>query len=412
MNTFNTGIGPPAIPLITVLLVLTAIGIIVYVLFASRRNRGSLRERLPSVGAVVWILPVVAVTGFLMLKTLQTMRDGVVVAREVAVPSASAFPREPASSDRLIRYDRPQTFAGTHDAPPEHVVTSDTIRQERERLQKVLQDTQAEVRRLAAEEVKSALQQAELARARAASEAAQAILDSLSEISISDIGGSGLSVKLAVNKTNESGETDSTEEPSTDDVFETDGDSVDENGAWTVAERELPEWVTQPPQQRGNTTLLTVGSKQYSTVEEAEQEALKIAAYKLREDFQRFYPNSRGNWTVPQDLAQTAVRKQHVETIQRRTSTSQTPFEVKRVYLQVELSDSVRNNFFQSWREQIVQRRLWTLGSVVGMLTLMFGTGTMYFRLDARTGGAYRRRLKLAAVSLIVAGGLVAAAVA
>jgi uncharacterized protein YegP (UPF0339 family) len=42
-------------------------------------------------------------------------------------------------------------------------------------------------------------------------------------------------------------------------------------------------------------------------------------------------------------------------------------------------------------------------------LTLTFGTLASYFRLDERTAGRYRWRLKLAAFSVIAAGGAAAA---
>ena len=58
------------------------------------------------------------------------------------------------------------------------------------------------------------------------------------------------------------------------------------------------------------------------------------------------------------------------------------------------------------WREQIVERRLWTLGSLLGVFTLILGATATYLRLDAATSGAYRLRLKLATVALIVAGGM------
>jgi hypothetical protein len=45
-------------------------------------------------------------------------------------------------------------------------------------------------------------------------------------------------------------------------------------------------------------------------------------------------------------------------------------------------------------------------------LTLTFATGAAYFRLDERTHGRYRGRLKLAAVAIISAGVAAAGALA
>jgi hypothetical protein len=104
-----------------------------------------------------------------------------------------------------------------------------------------------------------------------------------------------------------------------------------------------------------------------------------------------------------------AVRRTHVERIDRKTRSTGTPFHVYRAHNQVELSPAVRNALFPLWKEQIVARRLSALGGLAGLLTLCFGTVAAYFRLDERTAGHYRRRLKLAAVSLVSAGGLAAA---
>ena len=56
--------------------------------------------------------------------------------------------------------------------------------------------------------------------------------------------------------------------------------------------------------------------------------------------------------------------------------------------------------------------RLEALGGVVALLTLTFATGAAYFRLDERTHGRYRGRLKLAAVAIIGAGVAAAGALA
>jgi hypothetical protein len=49
---------------------------------------------------------------------------------------------------------------------------------------------------------------------------------------------------------------------------------------------------------------------------------------------------------------------------------------------------------------------------LAALLTLTFAAGAAYFRLDERTQGRYRGRLKLAAVTVIAAGGAAAATLA
>lgn len=114
---------------------------------------------------------------------------------------------------------------------------------------------------------------------------------------------------------------------------------------------------------------------------------------------------AQGSWQPPVELVQThAVKETHVERIQR--STGNNDFFVYRAYHQVELSPEVRAALFPSWRSHTVDGRLWILGGLLGFVVLMLGTAATYLRLDALTGGNYRRRLKLASVTFLLAGGL------
>jgi hypothetical protein len=63
-----------------------------------------------------------------------------------------------------------------------------------------------------------------------------------------------------------------------------------------------------------------------------------------------------------------------------------------------------------NWKQDVVPGRLEALGGFAALLTLTFATGAAYFRLDDRTHGRYRGRLKLAAVAIIGAGAAAAAA--
>jgi hypothetical protein len=149
---------------------------------------------------------------------------------------------------------------------------------------------------------------------------------------------------------------------------------------------------------------VVVESQQYAEVDRARQDVLEEAVRVVREDFQQTH-NVQGDWKLPEALVQEhAVRQEYVKEIARTTSLN--PFLVYRVYYQVELSPTVRAEVFKNWRGQTVTSRLWMLGGLLGFVTLMLGTTATYLRLDAMTNGAYRRRLKLASVSLLVAGGL------
>ncbi len=117
------------------------------------------------------------------------------------------------------------------------------------------------------------------------------------------------------------------------------------------------------------------------------------------------------DWLPSADaVREDAVRRTHVEKIHRKTVSSGTPFIVYRGYQQIELSPAVFTQLLSSWKDQVLPARLEELGAIAALLTLTFATGAAYFRLDDRTHGRYRRRLKLAAVAIIGAGAAAAAA--
>ena len=171
-----------------------------------------------------------------------------------------------------------------------------------------------------------------------------------------------------------------------------------------AAEPKHPTWVDAGNVTEGSRRLVVVQSQQFPQEQRAREDALQEAIQLVRADFQQTH-NAQGRWILYRSLVKReAVKKTFVEPIQRSTGVND--FSVVRVYHQVELSDNVRDAVFPIWRSQIVDGRLWILGGLLGFITLMLGTAATYLRLDMLTSGNYRRRLKLASVSLIVAGGL------
>ena len=183
----------------------------------------------------------------------------------------------------------------------------------------------------------------------------------------------------------------------------------------------VPEWVREPSEPGddaspvgGDGTLVVVSSGRFLTVEEAETKALAQATAELKKDFHAIYAQS-GIWNLPVEVVRDrAIRKRHVEPVTHDFTIGGEikPTQMYVVHLQVELSPKVRDVLFPYWREQIVTQRLWMIGGLVGLLTFMTGTLAAYFRLDTLSGGAYRNRLKFAAVALIVSAGLLLAMVA
>lgn len=186
--------------------------------------------------------------------------------------------------------------------------------------------------------------------------------------------------------------------------------SADESPVALVDESERLEWVEtrredDPEQGRA---LVTVSSRQFATVEQAERDAITQAMDVLVEDLQRTDPRIDRLNVVPTGVVEhLAVRRRYVEPIVRSTGNQE--FVVHRVHLQVELSDRVRSELRPYWRSQVVDRRLWSLGAVVGFLTVLLGSLSAYLRLNDLSEGRFQNRLRFAAASLVTAAGLVAA---
>ncbi len=177
-----------------------------------------------------------------------------------------------------------------------------------------------------------------------------------------------------------------------------------------AAGEKLPDWAKSEIVDESNRKLVVVQGGFAGTQSEAEHDTLEAARLVLGAAIQRAYPKV-GKWLPPaESVREVAVRLTYVEKIPRKTISSGTPFIVYRAYKQVELSPAVYSQLLSSWKEEVVPRRLEALAGFAALLTLTFATGAAYFRLDDRTQGRYRRRLKVAAVAVIGAGAAAAAA--
>ena len=173
----------------------------------------------------------------------------------------------------------------------------------------------------------------------------------------------------------------------------------------TADDSSLPEWARQPRTTEGDSTFVVVSSRQFATVEEVEADVRAEALQVLKAELG--LTGDATAWKFPERAVDFRLR--HEEEITR--SVGDVDFRVYRVHRQLEISPETREAVVASWRDHTADRRLWALGGLVGFATLITAASSAYLRLDTRTRGHYRGRLKLATVSLIVAGGLVAASV-
>jgi hypothetical protein len=186
---------------------------------------------------------------------------------------------------------------------------------------------------------------------------------------------------------------------------------VAEKPAAVDTDTKLPDWAKQNEHSfDSDTKLVVVTGELKASVDEAVAAARAAAFIRLRSDFAAAHPQA-ASWEPPPSITDDGIHRTFVERVDNKTSTGGNPYTLYRAYDQVELSQAVRKKILPTWRNQIVEKRIWALGGLAGLLTLTFGTMAAYFRLDQRTSGLYRRRLKLAAVSVIAAGGMAAATV-
>lgn len=128
-------------------------------------------------------------------------------------------------------------------------------------------------------------------------------------------------------------------------------------------------------------------------------------ARQARELLAREYPNEFGDLSFGRLNAKTL--KEHIVTkveVQPGVETVGTyRNDASQVFWKLDLSPERRAGL----REDIVTPRLWILGGAFALLTIIFVALAGYFRLDAKTEGRYRIRLKLATTALIVGSGIV-----
>jgi len=174
--------------------------------------------------------------------------------------------------------------------------------------------------------------------------------------------------------------------------------------ATASSDEKLPEWTKAEIVDEGSRKLVVVPGGFAGSEKEAEQDALEAARTVVGKAIQQADPKV-GEWLPSaESVREDAVRHTFVEKIHRKTVSTGTPFIVYRAYHQVELSPLVFNQLVSNWKNEVLPGRLEALGGIVALLTLTFATGAAYFRLDERTHGRYRGRLKLAAVAIISAG--------
>src|SRR5262249_3714907 len=131
----------------------------------------------------------------------------------------------------------------------------------------------------------------------------------------------------------------------------------------------------------------------------------ELAVNYLKTFYRDEYPLP-GDWTVPVPLIDKFGVNSLVGEELDKDFGNGIKGKMYRAHLRLDLSSKLRQALHDSWKEQLVKERLTTLGSGLGIVTVMLAAVAGYFRLNEVTHGQYGRRLKLAAAALIGAAGL------
>jgi hypothetical protein len=168
-----------------------------------------------------------------------------------------------------------------------------------------------------------------------------------------------------------------------------------------------PDWAGREPVLGKDGVLVALSSQRFATIGEAEEQVTAQAVECVKKFYRDEYPLP-GQWTVPVSVIdQTALSAMVGEMYDQDFGNGVTG-KMYRAHLRLNLSPTLQDALHASWHDQVVAHRLKELGGILGLATLALATCAGYFRLDDLTRGQYRRRLKVAAASLIAAGSLVA----
>ncbi len=140
-----------------------------------------------------------------------------------------------------------------------------------------------------------------------------------------------------------------------------------------------PSWLEPSEIDRGDLKLVVVSSQRWATREEAIQQVGLQVVRVLKQDFMEHEPQAFHPWLLRQAQTKVAMREPiYVESYRQDLGTYEAV--MYRAHTQIELSQSIRDHIRPIWREQVVDERLWEVGSLFGAATLVFGFIAMGFK--------------------------------
>jgi hypothetical protein len=169
--------------------------------------------------------------------------------------------------------------------------------------------------------------------------------------------------------------------------------------------RKPPAWIEEPPRMLGDTYQIAIVVGPYATPQECNEE-LPIELQKAVNRYVQTYvplPSGSGPIALPYSFLRDEVVKEQWEQVAPSSVGPMT-----RLYVLLQFDRKVKERIIEEGRRNVVAGRLWLTGgglaAMLWLLTVMYG----YLRIDLKTDGAYRNRLRFAAIVAIL--GPVAAA--
>lgn len=161
-----------------------------------------------------------------------------------------------------------------------------------------------------------------------------------------------------------------------------------------------PAWLENRRYVIDDKTIVVLSSKRWSTAKEAQQDVQRLLIDTLQADFRDHEPRAVSAWRLDPEQAAVAILDSYEQSY--RQDLGSYVARMHRVHLQVELSPSVRSQLKPIWREQVVDQRLWEIGGLLSVITLVLGMGAFGLRVAPPLRGV--QRVGLAAALVLVSG--------
>ena len=168
---------------------------------------------------------------------------------------------------------------------------------------------------------------------------------------------------------------------------------------------QAPDWAKGGAKPTDSGVVVALSSQQFATLDEAEQQATKLAAAYVEQFYQK-EGKTPPNWHPTASLIEQNGLKSIVghQLPPRDFGSIQQP--MYRVHLQLEMNSKLRQAVLASKHDGVVDEHLHKLGGWMGMFTVLLASTWSYLKLNLATNGQFATRLKLAIVAILGAVGL------